>query len=728
VRHSRLSILFAAIVAAILGTCGSSRAQSQPSAASNSNPAAQATAAYSMPPLVVTATRTNAAPETSTSYVTVFTNDDVKQTPALVVDDALRDVPGFNTFRRSSSIVTAPADDPEAQGVTLRGVGPGGASRALVLLDGVPVNDGYGGWIYWDEMPLSSVDRVEIVEGGGSNLWGNEAEGGVINIISKQPPGSNSVQVQGAYGSHNTTQDGVSGTYVQGPLKVTLEQDFFNTGGWNIVKSGFRGAIDHPASSIHTYSAGRLDLDLGNGITTFLRGSFYQEYRDLGTSFRSASATRGFVNGGGSYDDRLGDLFNASIYAHLSTYHENFAMENEPRTAEMPSQSQRIPSTDLGGLLSWSREIFARNTLAAGGDFRFIEGTSYDNFYDPTGTFINDRRASSGKQQFYGAYLEDIYRPLDQLEIDVSVRGDIFTNYDGKIVDRTLGAAPSVSTFSDHVRTATSPRLGIRYDLWKWLTLKFGVYEAYRAPTLAELYRQSSVEDLVLFPNPRLSPEYLRGGEIGAILRAVPGLTLGLTGYWDYLHNPINNVVTATNPITGADAARTRENLGRARIRGYQVDGRYDFDWLDWSGWSQYHPHLSLMANYLRSEATLTSSPPDPTLVGRRLALVPWDTLSVGIRYGDSMLGNFWVQEQFQGKQWEDSDNMDLQPQYWLTNVSWSRTLPRFSKAPWMEASTAFVKIQNLMNRQYVIDLGGDIPKIGTPIMVMGGLTVPLSF
>ena len=71
--------------------------------------------------------------------------------------------------------------------MTLRGVGPGGASRALVLLDGVPVNDGFGGWIYWDELPLSSIDRVEIVEGGGSDLWGNEAEGGVINVISKQP-------------------------------------------------------------------------------------------------------------------------------------------------------------------------------------------------------------------------------------------------------------------------------------------------------------------------------------------------------------------------------------------------------------------------------------------------------------------------------------------------------------------------------------------------------------
>ena len=276
---------------------------------------------------------------------------------------------------------------------------------------------------------------------------------------------------------------------------------------------------------------------------------------------------------------------------------------------------------------------------------------------------------------------------MEQLEIDVSVRGDVFTNYDGKIVNTPVGAPVTTQTFTDRVRTATSPRLGIRYDPWKWLTLHLGLYEAYRAPTLAELYRQSSVEDLVLVPNPRLNPEWLDGGEIGAVFKLIPGLTAGWTGYWDYLHDPINNVVTASDPVTGADTQRTRENLGRARIRGYQADLQYDFDWINWYQWSGYHPKLSLTANYLRSEATLTSSPPDPTLVGRRLALVPWDTLSVGLRYSDTMLGEFWVQEQYQGKQWEDSDNHDLQPSYWVTNLSWSRSLPHSAmRRGWMPA------------------------------------------
>src|SRR5580700_1474326 len=139
-------ILLATVITLTLGVAQAGYAASL--ASPSASPGAQSSpSVVTLPPVQVTATRANGTPETSTSYETVFTNDDVNQTPSLVVDDALRFVPGFNTFRRSSSIVTAPADDPEAQGVTLRGIGPGGASRALVLLDGIPVNDAFGGWL-----------------------------------------------------------------------------------------------------------------------------------------------------------------------------------------------------------------------------------------------------------------------------------------------------------------------------------------------------------------------------------------------------------------------------------------------------------------------------------------------------------------------------------------------------------------------------------------------------
>jgi iron complex outermembrane receptor protein len=682
---------------------------------------------YKLPPVIVTATRTNIPPENATNYVTVLTHQDIKQSPELVLDDLLRQVTGFNTFRRSSSIVTAPADDPEAEGVTLRGVGPGGASRAVVMLDGIPVNDAFGGWLYWDEIPLESIDRIEVVEGGGSNLWGNEAEGGVINIISKRPAETNGVDAHASYGIRNTTQDAVAVNFDRGPIRGMLEGDFFNTDGWNIVQSNFRGPIDGTSSSIHELFAGRVEFDPGTGLSSFLRGSFYNENLDLGTPFRNASVTRGFINGGGAFDDRKGDLFHLSVYAHLSSYFQNFSTVNAARTAETPTQLQSVPSTDVGGFLTWTRTFFTYHQVAAGGDFRLIDGQSQDRFFNPAGTFIADQRVSSGRQNFFGGYVEDVFSPSNALQIDASVRGDFFDSFDGKIADTPVGGAPSTVTFPAHMRTATSPKLGLRYNPWSWLTLRAAIYEAFRVPTLAELYRQSSVEDLVLLPNPNLQPEFIEGGEIGFQFRKFKGLTIGVTGYWDILHHPISNVVTAANPITGEDAERTRVNFGRARIRGYEIDAEYSLSSLLYTS-SPYLDPITITGSFLESEATLTSNPPDSTLVGRRLALVPWQTINLGLRYQNPIFGELTVQQQYWGKQYEDSDNHDIQGNYWVTNLTLSKTFDEFTQARWLNGATVFAKIQNMMNRTYIIDLGGGIPKVGTPLLIQFGLSAPINF
>ena len=195
-------------------------------------------------------------------------------------------------------------------------------------------------------------------------------------------------------------------------MKISLEQDFFNTNGWNVIRSGSRGPADHSSSSVHTLSSGRLEYDPGNGISTFLRGDYYQEYRDLGTAFRSSSATRGFINGGGSYDDNMGDLFSTSIYSHLSTYHENFSTLKilEPSRLQPKRKGSHRPTS--GDSCLGPAPFLEHHTLAAGGDFRFIDGTSYDNFFNTAGTAIDDHIKSSGKQQFYGLYARGSISPI----------------------------------------------------------------------------------------------------------------------------------------------------------------------------------------------------------------------------------------------------------------------------------------------------------------------------
>ena len=114
--------------------------------------------------------------------INVLSAEDIRQSPAVVADDVLRQVPTFSLFRRTSSL----SSHPTTQGVSLRGIGPSGVSRTLVLLDGVPFNDPFGGWVYWTRVPLESTDRIEMVDGSSSSLYGNYAMGGVINIVTSR--------------------------------------------------------------------------------------------------------------------------------------------------------------------------------------------------------------------------------------------------------------------------------------------------------------------------------------------------------------------------------------------------------------------------------------------------------------------------------------------------------------------------------------------------------------
>jgi len=126
--------------------------------------------AVRLDPVIVTVTRTEQRAGDAPADVTVLTRQDIDRSPSQTLDDLLRQVPGFSLFRRTSSVV----GHPTTQGVSLRGIGPSGTSRALVLLDGVPINDPFGGWVYWDKIPLASIEQVEVVRGGGHHAPGRD--------------------------------------------------------------------------------------------------------------------------------------------------------------------------------------------------------------------------------------------------------------------------------------------------------------------------------------------------------------------------------------------------------------------------------------------------------------------------------------------------------------------------------------------------------------------------
>ena len=153
--------------------------------------------------VVVTASKTNVALEDSPADVVALDSDHLASTAALTLDDVLREVPGFTLFRRSSSRTA----NPGTQGVSMRGVGASGASRALVLVDDIPLNDPFGGWVYWDRVVRDSISEVEVVRGGAdASLYGSTAMGGVIQFRTREPERT-TISAEGSWGSEKRRRD-----------------------------------------------------------------------------------------------------------------------------------------------------------------------------------------------------------------------------------------------------------------------------------------------------------------------------------------------------------------------------------------------------------------------------------------------------------------------------------------------------------------------------------------
>lgn len=223
--------------------------------------------------VTVTATRTVTRLDETAASVVVLGRADLETTAALTVDDALRQVPGFSLFRRSGSRYA----NPTAQGVSLRGVGASGASRALVVADGVPLTDPFGGWVYWGRVPRAAVNRIEVLRGAASDLYGTGALGGVINI-NRRTASAPSLSFETSYGSQSSSEASLFVAGRKGGWGASLAAEGFRTDGYILVDRNERGPVDTPANSRR--AGGDLTLERffdKRNARVFARASYYGE-------------------------------------------------------------------------------------------------------------------------------------------------------------------------------------------------------------------------------------------------------------------------------------------------------------------------------------------------------------------------------------------------------------------------------------------------------------------
>ncbi len=661
--------------------------------------------------VIVTATRGEQRTGDVPASINLLDRQDIRRSPALVADDVLRQIPTFSLFRRTSSL----ASHPTAQGVSLRGIGPSGVSRTLVLVDGVPINDPFGGWVYWSRVPLESADRVEVVNGSSSSLYGNYAMGGVINFVTS-PATPKTAEVKAQYGSRDSRKVDFLGSHVWGRVGVTVDGNIFDTDGYAIVRANERGRVDSNAAVRFWNLNVKLDYAVTERVRAFVRAGYFDEDRDNGkastidgtaeandTTWRSGSA---------GVRVRLPDEsdLQTTIFTDIETFHSNFLavpVSTPPRNVGRMTLRQRVPTTSAGGMVQWSRAIRTKQYFTAGTDWRWVDGDSEENGLDSaTGTQVTLKRISGGTQRSVGLFVQDLIVPVPQLTLTLSARVDNWRNYDGHNLETSLiGAAvnnvPMLPARSD---TVASPRAAARYHLTSKVDVWGDIGWGFRAPTLNELYRQFRVGSTLTLANNTLGPERLVGGEVGVTVAASPSVTLRTTWFDNRLKDPVSNVTITT---VGANVTQQRQNLGRTRIRGLQSDVEYR------AGTS-----VRVSAAYVYDQAEVTDNPANPSLVGRRLPQVPEHRGSMRASYANPRLGTFAAGVQIVGAQFDDDLNQTSRrlPAFAVADISASRAIGRNIEL--------FVGAQNLFDAEYFV---GTLPTtVGAPRLVTGGLRVKL--
>ncbi|HEX4310246.1 MAG TPA: TonB-dependent receptor [Acidobacteriaceae bacterium] len=631
--------------------------------------------------VTVTAYRSALGSSDSPASTRVLDEQQLQLSASPSLDGKLTQVPGFTLFRRSSSIVA----NPTTEGVSLRGLGSTAASRSLVVLDDIPLNDPYGGWIHWEELPELSIHSVEVVRGGASDLYGSSAIGGVISVIPVRPQASG-IQLFTSGGSESTLDEGALANLQHGPWSGVASGGLIATDGYTLIAPDLRGPIDQP-SNVHAQNGlAEVDRALPNGGRVFLRSNVLNELRHNGTPV-TGNATRLWRGAAGA--DWRG--FALRLFGDNEHYRQTFSSVGAGRASETLTRFAFDPADELGTALRWRRTLGAHALVLAGADTHDVRAEDSEQLFSGKGSTLD----TTARQRQTGVWGEALLTPA-QWTISGSARVDHFSNFDAQ--QFSSSAAPvQLPSFSE---TVFDPRLGLVRRITQSFSLNVSGFRAYRAPTENELYRTGQVGQQITEPNPNLRSERATGWEAGfqTDIRRY-GASLRASYFWTQVNRPITALTLSSTPTS---TLLQRENLGQIESRGLSLD--YAMRPASW---------LGIEGGYQWADATVTKFAPEPQLVGNWIPQVARNMATSQVRFTRPRLGALSLQGRISGRQFDDDANTFLLHSYFRLDSGAEHNFGRHV--------VAFASGENLFDRS--IEVGKTpLTTLGTPRLARFGL------
>ncbi len=638
--------------------------------------------------IIVTGEGLEEAPSTGAYSITTLPRDQIVSSGSGRIEDVLENVAGFQQFRRSDSR----SSNPSAQGVTLRALGGNATSRALVLLDGVPVADPFFGYIPLSSIAPESLARIRVTRGGGSGPFGSGALAGTIELESAGPDTIG--PVAGSLFINDRAETEASAAIAQ-----DLGAGFAVVSGrWDRGRGFFTTPVDQsvPATAraaFDSWSVGaRVVAPLNNSVELQARIGLFEDARTL--RFEGANSTSEGQDASIRLVGRGEWEFDALAYVQARNF-SNIVISST-RFVQVLDQ-RNTPSTGIGGKLELRPPVAEGHTVRLGVDYRRAEGELQEEAFSAFTTLLRERRRAGGNTANLGFFLEDDWQ-IGPLLLTGGVRADHTAINDGffRALDAT-GALVSETIANDRSDWAFNWRAGARIYASRRVEVRAAAYTGQRLPTLNELYRPFVVFPVVTQANAELENERLRGYELGLDWRPSRDVIFSLTGFDNRVENAIANVTLAAN-------LRQRQNLPAIDAKGVEAALAAELG------------QISIDASFVYTDATIDGQDASIALDGNRPPQTPEFAASATIAWqpaqGWRLAGTLrHVSDQFEDDQ--ESDQLGA-----------ATTLDLFATAPLSNRFSIVARAENLFDETVVTRNSAGAIDLGAPRTIWLGFRI----
>ncbi|WP_374275994.1 TonB-dependent receptor [Brevundimonas sp.] len=614
--------------------------------------------------VVVTAARL--PPAASEAAFSVIRLDGEELSRSARLDEALGAVPAVSLFRRTTSL----SANPTTQGISLRAIAPSGAGRTLVTLDGVPLNDPFGGWVIWSQVPPESLAGLDIVRGAGAGPYGAGALTGVIQLRD-----GDGGELAGSVSEYGGARLAGAGSVTVGETRLTVSGLREVSDGYVPVRGPERGAADMPLDLDVRAAAIRLDAPVGEATLSLRAGSFEEE-RGSGVAGSRASASGDVLSATlAQAPTQVRAGWRVQAWRRTSDLTNSFVAVADDRSSTSPAASQdETPATGTGVNAAWR---VRREGLEAeiGADGRWFEGETRERFRFMQGDFTRSRIAG-GEASVVGAYADGSWTAGPWL-VAGGLRLDRWESTDGSRLerDRATGDITLDNPAPDRSGEVVSARLGGRYAIAPDLAVRAAAYTGFRPATLNELHRPFRVGNDITEANAALEPERLAGVELGLLgsWGQSDATTWTATLFWNRIDDAIVNVTIGEGPgtfpvagfVPAGGVLRQRQNAGSIEAVG--IEGELSHAVSD---------RLTLAAAVALTDAEVDGGAAAPQLTSLRPAQAPRASATLSADWTPVERLNVFARVRYESARFDDDLNSRELSAAWVLDAraSWAMT------------------------------------------------------